>query len=645
MQLRSGDIIGGYRIEREVGQGGMGAVYLAEHERLRRPVALKVVAAALADDPGFRERFEREARLAARLDHPNVVGVYDAGVHEAGPWLAMRFVDGEDLSARMRAVGGPMPPAEAVAIVEQIASALDHAHAAGIVHRDVKPANVLLTAPSGMHVPPGGRELALLADFGLTKEVEAAEELTATGVVVGSIDYLAPERIEHGHVDGRADQYALATMLYTMLVGSPPFTGSTATRLFAHVSAPRPRPGDAIPALAAFDEVIARGMATNPAGRYASAGDLGRAARAALEGRRADVTEMVVARGAAAPSPVDDDGSGIVLRRRRRREQAAADAAGATAPSPVDPGAGSVAPPGHVGATASSASAPYPGDPAVGDATRIDATSQPWPGPASVPGATAHTQVAPVRAAGPVGPAGPGGGGSGGAGRPPSRVPWVVVAIVVVALAAGGAAYAVVGGGSGSDPTTVTNAGGVTTGADGRTTVVAGTDTTGGTGTDTTGGAGTDTTGGTGTDTTGGAGTDTTGGVGTDTTGGTSTTDAVAARRKVARSMRTLLQRSENGRRIAGTNPSQALANRRRVLTSLSNLAPANAAQRRAIDVFRQALDASIQANETRRNLGNAAAAPYDRRATERKQRFCELWAGSSRFEADTGKRCDPDRI
>ncbi|EHN12197.1 putative serine/threonine-protein kinase pknH [Patulibacter medicamentivorans] len=269
MQLRPGEIVDGYRIQRPIGRGGMGAVYLAEHLSLRRPVALKIVTAALAEDPAFRERFEREARLAARLDHPNVVAVYDAGVHEAGPWLAMRYVDGQDLSRRLRAAeGGRLTPEAAVRVIEQVAAGLDHAHAAGLVHRDVKPANVL--------IEDGDAGRALLADFGLTKEVGDADDLTATGVVVGSVDYLAPERIAHGHVDGRADVYALAAMLWTLLTGRPPFDGQTATKLYRHVHAPRPEPSRLDPGLAGFDAVVARGMAIDPDQRYASAGDLAR---------------------------------------------------------------------------------------------------------------------------------------------------------------------------------------------------------------------------------------------------------------------------------------------------------------------------------------------------------------------------------
>jgi len=292
-----------YRILRRLGSGGMGTVHLAEHVTLGRRVALKLLAPELGDDPAFRERFVREARLAARLEHPNVVTVYDAGSADAGLWLAMRYVDGEDLGARLRRVGGPLPPAEAVAIVEQVAAALDHAHGQGLVHRDVKPANVLLESD--------GR--ALLTDFGLTKELDGTRELTRTGAVLGSIDYMAPEQIEGGEIGPWTDVYALTATLVAALTGAPAYEGSTAGRLYAHVNAPPPRLAERRPELAPFDAVVAHGMAKDPADRPASAGAL--AARA----RRALADQPTVAQDAptrALPPPAaDEDATHVALPR------------------------------------------------------------------------------------------------------------------------------------------------------------------------------------------------------------------------------------------------------------------------------------------------------------------------------------------
>lgn len=272
-----GSIVSGYRIEAVIGRGGMGVVYRATQLELDRIVALKVIAPDLARDVGFRERFNRESRIAASLEHPHVVPVYEAGEHEGLLFIAMRYVDGTDLRALI--AGRPLEPARAAAIVAQVASALDAAHARGLVHRDIKPANVLLSG--------AGHEHAYLADFGLTKLAESDSGLTVTGTLVGSIDYLSPEQIEHGTADARSDVYGLGCVLYEALTGSVPYPRENdAAKMWAHLKAEPPRVSETVlGAPPAFDEVVGRAMAKRPEERFASAGELGRAATAAAQGR------------------------------------------------------------------------------------------------------------------------------------------------------------------------------------------------------------------------------------------------------------------------------------------------------------------------------------------------------------------------
>ena len=294
MDLVPGDVIAGYRVLAHHGRGGMGVVYRAEDLALHRPVALKVIAPSLSADSRFRERFARESRIAARLEHPCVVPVYRAGEERGHLFIAMRFVDGTDLSALVR--GGALPPGRAAALVAQVGEALDAAHVKGLVHRDVKPANVLVT---------GGEdgEGAYLTDFGLTVENGGdGAGLTKTGQWVGTLAYIAPEQIRFGRVDARSDIYALGAVLYQCLTGHLPFPVETELEaLGAHLDEPPPRPSEH-GAPKAFDRVIARAMAKEPAARYRCAGDLGRAATAAANGERPRLTERNVATGAAAPT-------------------------------------------------------------------------------------------------------------------------------------------------------------------------------------------------------------------------------------------------------------------------------------------------------------------------------------------------------
>jgi hypothetical protein len=254
-------VVAGHRILRQVGRGGMGVVYEAVEESLGRTVALKLVAPDRAGEPGFRERFIAESRLAASIDHPNVLPVFKAGEEDGLLYLAMRFVDGADLRTL-----SPLAPLRAARIVAQVGAALDAAHARRLVHRDVKPANVLIAA--GDH--------AYLTDFGLVKALDDPEGQTRTGHLVGTLDYVAPERIR-GEGDGpAADLYSLGCVLYYTLTGVVPFPlDGTERKLWAHLSEPPPVVGSA------FDDVIARALAKDPSARYASGAALGAAALAA----------------------------------------------------------------------------------------------------------------------------------------------------------------------------------------------------------------------------------------------------------------------------------------------------------------------------------------------------------------------------
>jgi ABC-type branched-subunit amino acid transport system substrate-binding protein len=264
--LALGSTFAGYRIEAVAGRGGMGVVYRARDPRLDRPVALKLIAPELAEDPVFRERFLRESRLAASLDHGNVVPIYEAGEQDDRLFLAMRYVEGSDLKTQL-ADPGTLPAVRALSILGRVADALDAAHAKGLVHRDVKPGNVLLDE----------RGHPYLTDFGLTKEAGGAS--TQTGHIVGTLDYLAPEQIRGEEIDGRTDQYALACLLYECLAGKPPFRRPTeAEVLWAHMQEQPP----ALREHPALDPVFARALAKEKSDRYPTCGELLAAAHSAL---------------------------------------------------------------------------------------------------------------------------------------------------------------------------------------------------------------------------------------------------------------------------------------------------------------------------------------------------------------------------
>jgi serine/threonine protein kinase len=290
MPLAVGEVFAGYTIVRVLGAGGMGAVYLARHPNLPKHVALKLLTRVMTDDDDVRARFLREADHVARLDHPNIVAVYDRGDQDGQLWIAMQYIDGSDAATALRE--GPLPPVRAVRIITETAKALDFAHAADVLHRDVKPANILLTRPSG-----GQPERVLLADFGIAKALDDRTGITATGMFAGSLQYAAPEQLDPSiTLDARTDQYSLGCTLYHLLTGSVPYPGRTPEQwMHGHLHLPIPLPSQApaapqtgIPA--GMDAVIQRAMAKDRDQRYPSCGALAGAAQHAVGYPAADAT-------------------------------------------------------------------------------------------------------------------------------------------------------------------------------------------------------------------------------------------------------------------------------------------------------------------------------------------------------------------
>ncbi len=283
MTIETGDTLGRYTIQGMIGRGGMANVYKAFQPALERVVALKVMRAALTEDPEFVERFRREARAVARLEHPNIVQIYDFDEIDGHSVLAMQFLDGGTLKERLTEVGGPLPPPEAARIVRGVAEALDHAHSLDIVHRDVKPSNVMLTKL--------GR--VVVTDFGIAKMLgSSTTQYTQTGVGVGTPDYMSPEQGQGMPIDRRSDVYALGAVAYEMLTGRVPFTAETPLAVvFKHVRDPLPRPSELNPAIGpAIEAVLDVAMAKKPEDRYAAAG----AFAAALEGAVAAPTRATL---------------------------------------------------------------------------------------------------------------------------------------------------------------------------------------------------------------------------------------------------------------------------------------------------------------------------------------------------------------
>jgi serine/threonine protein kinase len=262
-----GSRLASYRLDEQIGRGGMAVVYRAYDTRLERPVAIKVLAPELARDEAFRQRFIRESRTAAAVDHPNIIPIFEAGEANGVLFIAMRFVHGPNVQELVE-TEGPLPAVRACHIITQVAAALEAAHSHGLVHRDVKPGNILLDAAGGGGHPGH----AYLSDFGLSKRALSVSALTSTGQFLGTLDYIAPEQIEARAVDGRTDEYALACSAYTMLTGRPPFVRDESVAvMWAQISAPPPELTSRRPDLpAAVDEVMAKALAKVAVERYAT---------------------------------------------------------------------------------------------------------------------------------------------------------------------------------------------------------------------------------------------------------------------------------------------------------------------------------------------------------------------------------------
>jgi serine/threonine-protein kinase len=290
MLLATGDEFAGYRIQRLLGSDGTGEVYLAQHPRLPRFDALKILPAHLATDIRYRQRFEREADLAATLSHPHIVAVHDRGEERGRLWISMDFVDGTD-AARLLRESGPIPVPAVLDIVDAVADALDYAHERGLLHRDVKPANILLSTPQH------GPRRILLSDFGVARRADEVSGLTSTN----SVSYASPEQLTGQQVDRRSDQYSLALTAYELLCGTKPFDGSNAATVIAQqLNAAPPRIGGVRPDLAAADPVFTRALAKHPDGWFATCGEFAVALRSSLTG----TAPAPVVTGAPAAAPM-----------------------------------------------------------------------------------------------------------------------------------------------------------------------------------------------------------------------------------------------------------------------------------------------------------------------------------------------------
>ena len=467
-QLERGFVIGGYRIDELISRGGMGAVYRVTNVALNRIYALKVIAPELTGDDQFRDRFKREMRIAASLHHPHVVGIHYAGEQDGLLFLVMDFVYGTDLR-ELLLKSGALEPERAVDRLAQVASALDAAHRKGLVHRDVKPGNILITVRDG-------EEHAYLTDFGLAKRSDTVDALTQKGVVVGTVDYMAPEQVTGGVTDARTDIYALGCVFFQLLTGNVPYEreNSVAT-LFAHVhEPPPPLEAGVTDTYPAFNAVVERAMAKAPAERYPSAGDFARDAAAALRGMRYTGPPSLVATGEA--KPIDEaaprgsaSAAEIEIDRGADREPPARPSseepqAWPTA-APVAPSSESQASPSSEPQTRPSPepeawpraapgarpAAPPTGAEQPGSQLTVAAAGRSGPAPASGSPAQGAADIASGPPEAPPAGSPKGGGSHGGGSHPPEggvrKYRWPALAVLLV-VAAG--VVAVVAGSSGS---------------------------------------------------------------------------------------------------------------------------------------------------------------------------------------------------
>ncbi|PKZ66185.1 serine/threonine protein kinase [Gordonia terrae] len=298
MSLQPGTEFAGYTVVRKIGAGGMGEVYLVRHPRLPRHDVIKLLAEHVSNDPTFRARFTREADLAAQLDHPCIVSVYDRGEVDGRLWISMQYVPGTDAAALLATSPRGLPLADVAAVGDAIGAALDHAHRCGLLHRDVKPANILLSGEESDPRSPGSavRRRIRLADFGIARSTDAgATSLTSTDLVIGSFPYSSPEQLSAGSLDARSDVYSLSCSVFELLTGTVPFTARTpAMMIHHHLSTPPPEVSALRPDVPrAVAAVVRSGLAKDPADRPSSAGVFAAELRSAI-----DTTTFVPAPGA-----------------------------------------------------------------------------------------------------------------------------------------------------------------------------------------------------------------------------------------------------------------------------------------------------------------------------------------------------------